>query len=182
MQLLTMDNHTIILVASSIMALTAIPIMNCVKSLTWQNNSRLILAIALIPISIIAIYLTKEACVEIASTDPSTINRLWITLFFMGTHFLISSVPISFVAYEREGFANLKKISESGLVSCLASGLVVGLTLGLIGGLSIESVGRSVDALFFGLTLGSVFGLVLGLAIGLDEEYKNKPKNQTSSS
>lgn len=193
MQFLT-DNYEVILAMSSIATLIAILIILRAKSPALQNNARLAIAIALIPTSASFTYLNKVIWNYFLSTDP-IMGYIVIIFSSVPTYYLIFYILISFVAYQKKGFTNLKKASENGLVSRLIPGLAIGLysgsAIGIINAIintivsdttTRESITASAIASAIALVAGLIFVLADGLINGLLGEYRAKYEGQPTSS
>lgn len=123
-----------------------------VKSPTWKDKARLTFSLVLVPISVGAVLLTKESWGFIILTDPTTTYRLGAILPFFLVFFTVHLIFISFAAYKKKGFGNLKKFSEDGIVGGLIDGIICGLIVWFIFGL--------IDGLAHRLIVGLVYGLV----------------------
>lgn len=186
MQLLTMDSLVVVLVASLIMIIRSILIVTYSKSPAWQNSARLTLALSLLSVLIIFMYLTRGIWDYIISASPATIDQLWIIFFLAMTCYLVSSVFISFVAYEKKGLIKLKRISEGGLVDGIIAAVIVTVIIGLMGGIAGGAIGittsetldKITGGVIYGLTIGLVFGLI-GIVSGLFDEYRNIPEQRS---
>lgn len=160
------------------------------KSSTWKNKAELTLALALVPVSVGAVFVTKEFWRFLASIDSSPIYQLGIIPVFFLVALLISCTFIALAAWKKGGIRKLKRASETGLISNLIiasniglfGGLVIGLIVGSILGLTYELisgvVGGSVDELANGLVSGliggSATGLIVGLILGLAYGWKEE--------
>ncbi|MCH7850156.1 MAG: hypothetical protein IH845_00755 [Nanoarchaeota archaeon] len=92
----------------------------------------------------------------------------------------VASTAISFIAWQKYGWNNLKSYGERGLFYWLTYGLIVGLVFGVVFefvwvvvfGFVLGLILELVLGLVFGFVLGPVFGLVFGLVWGLIEEFE----------
>ena len=78
-------------------------------------------------------------------------------------YFFITAAIVSFVAFIKGGYGNLKSFKQEGLIGGLIAGLIAGLVSGLIWGLIWGLVSRLIG--------GLIWGLILGLIVGLIEEF-----------
>ena len=72
---------------------------------------------------------------DLTEEHLTSLSQLLICYPLVFEYVFISLTIICFVAIHKNGFENLKKYNEEGLIYCLIYGLIGGLIVGLIGGL-----------------------------------------------
>lgn len=130
------------------------------QSPTWKEKGRFIIFLATIPASIVLVYFTKQFWGHPSAENPTTIYQLWMALYLAVTYLLLSLIPISFAAYKKDGFSELKKFRESGTINSMVFGLLPGIIVWAIFGLGN------------GLIIALSFCLIVGSLTGLKDEFK----------
>ena len=150
-------------------------ILTPLRPSAWQDEAGLTPTFFLASISTGFIYIFKGLWHNIVLADSSSIQRLWIIPFDVVIYCLVFLTFISFAAWIKGGYDNLKELSEGGLIDGLVYGLVYGLVLGLtliLLGWTTGWLTELIDGLIVFLTSGLAIALLITLVGGNMEEFE----------
>lgn len=140
----------------------------------WQDKKRLTITLFIAIFFVALVFFTKGVWDYVVATGLITIYQLIIIPFILFNYITASLLFISFAAYKKGGFSEVRGFREDGLIGGFISyGVMSWFFMGLIGGLASQLGSRPIYETLSWSVAAALAGLILTLVLSWEKELED---------